>query len=97
MSTNRIHNFMKNILFNSKLNREKSINNKIKYSNLNIKNKKLNNLIIKRNISTATRNNKNNQENCSENGGNGPNNYMYFALMAFGTYFMSGKFNKNKF
>ena len=50
MSSNRVHYLIKNILQNSKLNREKFVNNKKIY---NLKNNKINsNLVIKRKFGT---------------------------------------------
>jgi hypothetical protein len=50
MSANRIHYFIRSILQNSKLNREKFVNNKKKYNMMSIKNRN-HNKIIKRNFS----------------------------------------------
>lgn len=51
MSSNRVSYFIRNILQNSQLNREKFIKNKIKYNILKTTNK-TNNINIKRNMST---------------------------------------------
>lgn len=67
MSSNRIHYFIKKILQNSKLNREKFVINKKKYYDLSKKNKTNHNLILKRNFNTNSYglqvNNSNNKNN----------------------------------
>ena len=50
MSSNRVHYFIRNILQNSKLNREKFVKNKKIYNDLSVKSKKNHNLILKRNF-----------------------------------------------
>jgi len=58
MSSNRVQYFIRNILQNSKLNREKFVNNKKFYT---VKNKKnTHNLILKRNYSSLPPPNNNN-------------------------------------
>lgn len=64
MSSNRVQYFIRNILQNSKLNREKFVKNKKNYT---IKNKNNYNLILKRNYGSSSHlpppNNNNNNNN----------------------------------
>ena len=53
MSANRIQYFIRSILQNSKLNREKIVNNKKKYAMMSIKNRNHNMIITPFNISNA--------------------------------------------
>ena len=75
MSSNRVQYFIRNILQNSKLNREKFVKNKKNYT---IKNKNNYNLILKRNYSSSSHlpppNNNNN------------NNYGFIALASLFAY-----------
>jgi len=57
MSMNRIKHFVISILQNSKLNREKFVNNKKKINIMSIK-KRNHNIIIKRNFSSSSANNR---------------------------------------
>jgi hypothetical protein len=93
MSTNRVTYFIRSILQNSKLNREKFVKNKIKYNISKTKNN-LNNTIIKRNMSTKAFNQPKNYSNFS--GGGGPQNFMILIATIFGVYLGSGRFEKKK-
>jgi hypothetical protein len=53
MSANRIQYFIRSILQNSKLNREKFVNNKKKNNIMSVKNRN-NNMIIKRNFGSSS-------------------------------------------
>ncbi len=53
MSANRIQYFIRSILQNSKLNREKFVNNKKKYNMTTVKNRN-HNMIIKRNFGSSS-------------------------------------------
>ena len=86
---NSVRHFIKNITFNSKLNREKFINNK-KIVNKNVSKNKNNNMIIVRKMSTyrqpfVNNNNDNNNNN---------NKIGYMFIMALGVY-ISHNFDKN--
>ena len=94
MSTNRVTYFMRSILQNSKLNREKFVKNKIKYNISKTKNKFNNNMIIKRNISTKTFNQSKNHRDFS--GGGGPPNFMVLIATILGVYLGSGRLEKKK-
>ncbi len=52
MSANRVQYFIRSILQNSKLNREKFVNNKKKYNMTTVKNRN-HNMIIKRNFGSS--------------------------------------------
>ena len=52
MSANRVQYFIRSILQNSKLNREKFVNNKKKYNMMTVKNRN-HNMIIKRNYTSS--------------------------------------------
>ena len=54
MSSNRVHYYIKNIVQNSKLNKENFVKNKKLYNNSLVKNKNNHNLIFKRNFGTIT-------------------------------------------
>ena len=66
MSISKVHNFIRNILQNSKLNREKFVKNKQIYNKMLSKNKNYN-LIIKRNYGTHFPNQKFNNNNNNNN------------------------------
>lgn len=53
MSANKVQYFIRSILQNSKLNREKFVNNKKKYNVITVKNRN-HNMIIKRNVSSSS-------------------------------------------
>ncbi len=74
MSANRIHYFIRSILQNSKLNREKFVNNKKKYNMMSIKNRN-HNMIIKRNFSSY-------KYNMEPNKNPNDNSYYFIALGA---------------
>jgi hypothetical protein len=84
MSTNRIHYFIRNILQNSKLNREKFVNNKKKYNMTTVKNRN-HNMIIKRNFGSYT--------DFMPPKKNPDNNEIKYAIIAMivGSYFVSKK------
>ena len=88
---NSVRHFIKNITFNSGLNREKFINNKKNINKIVTKTKtNNNNMIIIRKMTTyreAIGNNKNNNHN--------NNNLFYIFIMASGVY-ISNTFNKKK-
>jgi hypothetical protein len=86
MSSNRVQYFIRNILQNSKLNREKFVKNKKLYNDLSVKNKRNHNLILKRNFNT------NSYGLPPPNNNN--NNYWMIFTGAIVTYIVSGKFNK---
>ena len=80
MSSNRVQYFIRNILQNSKLNREKFVNNKKKY-NLN----KINhNLIVKRNFSS-------NSSGLPPPNNNNNNNFVFIVLAGISTYIITRK------
>ena len=90
MSSNRVQYFIRNILQNTKLNRDKFIKNKKIYNDLYKKNTN-HNLILKRKLNTScyglqsqNNNNDNNQDN---------NNWIIFGYTIV-TYINSGKFDK---
>ncbi len=83
MFSNRLHNYMKRILHNSKLNRVITIKNKNKYNIMN--SKKNNNIIIKRYMSTTTSFKKDKYSGFT-GGGGGPNSYFVVLVMAIGFY-----------
>ena len=85
---NRVHRFIKNITFNSGLNREKFINNK-KIVNKIITKNKINNMIIVIKMSTHARPSGNNNNN------NNNNNMGYMFIMALGVY-ISHNFDKKR-
>jgi hypothetical protein len=62
MLKNRIKQFIRNIIQNSRLNREKFVNNKKRFNMISVKNRN-HNLIIKRNLSYMPSSNKNPNEN----------------------------------
>jgi len=86
----RVHRFIKNITFNSGLNREKFINNK-KFLSINkFVNK---NIHIVRKMTTYTQPGGNNDDNGNDNNNN--NNRGYVFVMALGVY-ISHNFDKNR-
>ena len=98
MFPNRIQYFMRNILQNSRLNRQKFVKNKEKYNNALSKSNKIlinnnqhpnkyHNYIIKRNFGTYEFNLK------PKNNGDGPNNPFMVLLMAVSLYFVGSIFN----
>jgi len=87
MSSNRIQYFIRSILQNSKLNREKFVKNKKLY---NEKNKKNYNLILKRNFNT------NSYGLPPPNFNNNNNNWKIILVAALGTYLFTGKFANKK-
>ena len=103
MTSNRVHNYIKRILQNSKLNRVNSIKNRINYSIVNAKNR-INNKIIRRNISTLNCKEYNYSTFCGSAGAGGggsaggggfrPNNYFGLFALAIGCYVGKGKFNQ---
>ncbi len=88
MSTNRIQYFIRNILQNSKLNREKFVKSKKTYSETIFKNKNRNNLIFKRNFGTASNFPPPNNNN---NGGN----WVLVLMIATTSYIVSKKIKNN--
>lgn len=89
---NRVHRFIKNITFNSGLNRDKFINNKKIVNKIINKNKNKNsNMIIVRKMSTHAHPSENNN---NDNNNNNNNNRGYMFIMALGVY-ISHNFNKN--
>jgi hypothetical protein len=101
---NSVRHFIKNIAFNSKLNREKFINNK-KIVNKNVAKNKNNNMIIVRKMSTYTQlfgnnynnNDNNNNDNNNDNNNNDNNKKMiYMFIMASGAYISNNYNNYNK-
>ena len=97
MSSNRVQYFIRNILQNSKLNREKFVKNKKLYNEklYNQKNKRNYNLILKRNLNTNYYGlpppNFNNNNNNNNN-----NNLIYIIVAALGTYISTGRFVNKK-
>ena len=85
---NRVRHFIKNITFNSGLNREKFINNK-KIINKNKNKNKNNNMIIVRKMTTHA------QPSGNDNNNNNNNNFLYMFVMALGVY-ISHNFDKNR-
>lgn len=101
MSMNRFQNFCKRILYNSNLNREKYIKNKINYNsrknNNSINNNSINNnLIIKRNMSTSNyRLNQQYNSNFGRKGPNGPEMIrMFISISVF--YIITGRFEGDR-
>lgn len=90
MSSNRVQYFIRNILQNSKLNREKFVKNKKLYNNLSVKNKRNHNLILKRNFNT----NSYGLPPPNFNNNNNNNNYWMIFAGAIVTYIVTGKFDK---
>ena len=88
MSSNRVQYFIRNILQNSKLNREKFVKNKKTYSETIFKNKNRNNLIFKRNFGTASNFPPPNNNN---NGGN----WVLVLMIATTSYIVSKKIKNN--
>ena len=89
MSSNRVQYFIRNILQNSKLNREKFVKNKKLY---NSKNKRNHNLILKRKFNTYSNNMC--PPNFNNNNNNNNNNYWMIFATAISTYFFTGNFGK---
>jgi hypothetical protein len=92
MSSNRTIYFIRNILQNSKLNRENFVKNKKLYKNNMIKNKTNYNLISKRNFGTSSLgfpppNNNNNNNNNNNKGGP----YILLIMMGITSYVLSKK------
>ena len=75
MLSNRVRYFIRNILQNSKLNREKFVKNKKIYNNLSVK-KRNYNLIAKRNYGLPPSNNNNNN-----------NHYGFIIIASLSAYF----------
>jgi len=92
MSSNRVVYFIRNILQNSKLNREKFVKNKKLYNNLSVKNKRNHNLILKRNFNS----NSYGSPPPNFNNNNNNNNYWMIFVGAIVTNIISGKFDKKK-
>jgi hypothetical protein len=95
MSSNSVHYFIRNILQNSKLNREKFVKNKKLYNEklYNQKNKRNYNLILKRKFNT----NYYGLPPPNFNNNNNNNNIIYMIAAALGTYIFTGRFvNKKK-
>jgi hypothetical protein len=88
---NRVHRFIKNITFNSGLNRDKFINNK-KIVNKIINKNKNKNMIIVRKMSTYANPSGNNN---NDNNNNNNKNFLYMFVMALGVY-ISHNFDKNR-
>lgn len=96
MSANRVHYFIRSILQNSKLNREKFVKNKITYNSIKSKNK-INsnyNMIIKRKMSTS--NYSPPQYNSDFGGGGGPSGFGALFVCAAGFYFVTDRFYSGK-
>ena len=89
MSSNRVQYFIRNILQNSKLNREKFVKNKKIYNDLSVKNKTNHNLILKRKFNTYS----NNMRPPNFNNNNNNNYWMIFAA-AISSYSVTEKFGK---
>jgi hypothetical protein len=81
MKTNRIKQFIISILQNSRLNREKFVNNKKKFNMMSVKNRN-HNLIIKRKFSYISPSNKNPKQNPYTN---------IFMVMIFGLFMVTNK------
>lgn len=81
MSTNRIKQFIISIIQNSRLNREKFVNNKKKFNMMSVKNRN-HNLIIKRKFSYIPPSNKNPKQNPYTN---------IFMVMIFGLFMVTNK------
>jgi len=94
MSSNRVHYFIRNILQNSKLNREKFVKNKKLYNDLSVKNKRNHNLILKRNHNLILKRNFNTNSYGLPPPNNNNNNYWMIFAGAIVTYIVSEKFNK---
>jgi len=96
MTFNKFQVFMKRILQNPNLNREKFVKNKM-YYNIHHKNRILHKMVVKRHITTSNRANDNNT-NSDFGGGNNnrPPNFMVITMMALGLYFTSGRFYEKK-
>ena len=87
MSANRVQYFIRSILQNSKLNREKFVNNKKKYNMITVKNRN-HNMMIKRNYNSS-----NGYIPPNYNGPNKDPDYFTKALIAFivGGYFVTNR------
>ena len=93
MSANRVQYFIRSILQNSNLSREKFVKNKKLYNELSLKNKRNHNLILKRNFNTKSYGLP--PPNFNNNNNNNNNYWMIFAG-AIVTYIVTGKFDKKK-
>ena len=89
MSMNIAHNFIKTILHNSKLNREKFVRNKKIYNKMLSKNKNCN-YIINRNFGTFHAYDFNNNNN------NNNKNKLIYLVIALTTYHITKKFIEEK-
>jgi hypothetical protein len=85
---NRVHRFIKNITLNSRLNREKFINNKKIVNRIVNKNK---NMIIVRKMSTYAQP----SGNDNNNNNNKKNNFLYMFIIASRVY-ISHNFDKKR-
>jgi len=88
MSSNRIQYFIRNILQNSKLNREKFVKSRKTYSQTIIKNKSNCNLICKRNFSTYS--------NFPPPNDDDDGFYLIMLMLATSSYIMHKKDKKDK-
>ena len=94
MSSNRVHYYIKNIVQNSKLNKENFVKNKKLYNNSLVKNKNNHNLIFKRNFGTTSFCFENPKNNTNNNNNNNNNNWGFIALAGIVSYFITRKFDK---
>ena len=94
MSANRVQYFIRNVLQNSNLNREKFVKNKKIYKENILKNKNYN-LFIKRNYSNSSLNFPNHNHNHNNNNNNNNhNNFIIMGLTALSAYIVTYKFPK---
>jgi hypothetical protein len=90
---NRVNHFIKNITFNSGLNREKFINNKKIVNKTTNKNITKNKTIIVRKMSTYAQPSGNDNNN-NHNNNNNNNDYIYMFIMALSASYIPNVFNK---
>jgi|LakMenEpi03Aug12_release.lakeMendotaPanAssembly.Ray.scaffolds.fasta_scaffold2681987_1 hypothetical protein len=90
MSSNRFHYYIKNIVENSKLNKEKFVKNKKLNNNSLVKNKNKNNhnLILKRNFGSFSFRFE------DPNNNNNNNNSGFIVIAGLVSYFITRKFDK---
>lgn len=85
MSANRVQYFIRSILQNSNLSREKFVKNKKLYNELSLKNKRNHNLISKRNFGTYNFTMPPNNDDNNNNNNNYPD-WKTILILAAGTY-----------
>jgi hypothetical protein len=87
MSSNRVHYYIKNIVENSKLNKEKFVKNKKLFNNSLVKNKNNHNIIFKRNFGTSS-------FRFEDPNNNNNSNWVFIGIAGTISYFITRKFDK---